>query len=104
MPLSQADPACFKLVQGRSGVQQKNRVLKSVNNEDESRCVDMFLRGDNTLGFEEYRRDFEDGRGWFPVGFYGDLVFGSESEALGEAVVKVKWLKESLEKKQSHKA
>jgi len=85
-------------------MQQKNRVLKSINNEDESRCVDIFLRGDNTFGFEEFRRDFEDSRGWFPVGFFGDLVFVCEGEALGQAAVKVKWLKEILDRKQNLKA
>jgi len=85
-------------------MRQKNRVLKSINNEDESRCVDIFLRGEKTFGFEEFRRDFEDNRGWFPIGFFGDLVFDSEGDALGEAVVKVKWLKESLERKQNYKA
>ena len=45
-----------------------NRVLRSINDEDASRCVDIFLRPDGSIGFEEYRRDVEDGRGWFPVG------------------------------------
>ena len=40
-----------------------NRVLRSINDEDAARCVDIFLRPDGTLGFEEYRRDVEDGRG-----------------------------------------
>jgi len=83
---------------------QKNRVLKSINNEDESRCVDIFLRGDNTVGFEEFRRDIEDNHGWFPIGFFGDLVFDCEGEAMGQAVLKVKWLKEILDRKQYHKA
>ncbi len=73
-------------------MQLKNRVLKSINNEDESRCVDIFLRGDNTFGFEEFRRDFEDNRGWFPIGFFGDLVFDSEIRALDAARTKVSWL------------
>jgi len=83
---------------------QKNRVIKSINNEEESRCVDIFLRTDGTFGFEEFRRDFEDNRGWFPVGFFGDRVFGSEGEATSDAVVKVVWLREKLDRKQNHKA
>ena len=82
---------------------QKNLVLKSINNDDQSRCVDIFLRDDNTVGFEEFRRDIEDNRGWFPIGFFSKRVFESQSDALDEAVVKVKWLKESLERKQNHK-
>ena len=34
-----------------------NRVLRSINNEDASLCVDIFLRPEGTVGFEEYRRD-----------------------------------------------
>tara|TARA_R110002110_G_scaffold131923_1_gene313037 strand:+ start:247 stop:483 length:237 start_codon:yes stop_codon:yes gene_type:complete len=75
---------------------QKNRVLKSINNEDESRCIDIFLRADGTFGFEEFRRDFEDSRGWFPVGFFGDQVFCSEGDAKSAAVVKVVWLRGML--------
>ncbi len=85
-------------------MQQKNRVLKSINNDDESRCVDIFLRGNNTFGFEEFRRDFEDSSGWFAIGFFGDLIFDCEGDALSEAVVKVKWLKDDLERKRNHKA
>jgi hypothetical protein len=82
---------------------QKNRVLKSINNDDESRCVDIFLRSDGTVGFEEFRRDIEDNRGWFPIGFFGDQVFDNEGDALSEAVAKVRWLKEILERNQNHK-
>lgn len=74
----------------------KNRVLKSINITDESRCVDIFLRPDGTFGFEEFRRDIEDSRGWFPIGFFGDLIFDSESDAMGEALIKVIWLKEKM--------
>jgi hypothetical protein len=49
-------------------VPHENRVLRSINNDDASRCVDVFLRPEGTIGFEEYRRDAEDGRGWFPIG------------------------------------
>lgn len=74
----------------------KNRVLKSINNEDESRCVDLFLRGDNTFGFEEFRRDSEDNRGWFPVGFFGDKAFDSEEQALDTALLRVPWLRDAM--------
>lgn len=70
----------------------KNRVLKSINIEDESRCVDIFQRRDNSFGFEEYRRDIEDNRGWFAIGFFGNLVFDSEARAHEAALLKVSWL------------
>jgi hypothetical protein len=40
-----------------------NRVLRSIETDDAARCVDLFVRPDGTFGFEEYRRDIEDGRG-----------------------------------------
>ncbi|MDH3741640.1 MAG: hypothetical protein OER56_08585 [Hyphomicrobiales bacterium] len=70
----------------------KNRVLKSINSDGADRCVDVFVRADGTYGFEEYRRDAEDGRGWFPVGFYDGLVFDSEKAVLAEARLRVCWL------------
>jgi len=78
-------------------VSGKNKVLRSINAPSsyasgESRCVDVFRRPDGTFGFEEYRRDSEDARGWFPVGFFSDHVFGSEEAALREARARVRWL------------
>ncbi|WLA81460.1 hypothetical protein [Bradyrhizobium elkanii] len=56
-----------------------NRVLRSINDEDASHCVDIFLRPDGTVGFEEYRRDVEDGRGWFPAGGHSSRIFHEDA-------------------------
>ncbi len=74
----------------------KNRVLQSINIDDQNRCVDIFLRPDNTFGFEEFRRDIEDNQGWFPIGFFEDLEFHSEKQALDEALLKVSWLIDAI--------
>jgi hypothetical protein len=71
----------------------KNRVLRSINNDDASLCVDIFLRPNGTFGFEEYRRDFEDPRGWFPIGAQPMAIFYSEDTALQAAKVHVAWLR-----------
>ena len=60
----------------------KNIVLKSINIQGAGRCVDIFMRPDETFGFEEFRRDFENDRGWFPIGFFGEQVFQNEDDAL----------------------
>ena len=73
-----------------------NRVLGSINNEDASRCVDIFLRPEGTVGFEEYRRDIEDPRGWFPVGGHSAQIFGDEASALKPAKAEVSWLGQFL--------
>ena len=70
----------------------KPLVVKSVNNDDASRCVDVFRRPDGSYGFEEFRRDAEDGRGWFPVGGYRDKAWESEEAAWAEALERVAWL------------
>ncbi|MDE2362631.1 MAG: hypothetical protein KGM42_08125 [Hyphomicrobiales bacterium] len=70
----------------------KNTVLRSINNEDASLCVDVFQRPDGTFGFEEYRRDWEDNRGWFAKGGYGARAFDNEDEALQAARASVLWL------------
>ena len=72
----------------------ENKVLRCIETPDGGRCVDLFVRPDGTFGFEEYRRDSEDGRGWFPIGFHQDEVFLSEADALKAALLSVAWLKE----------
>jgi hypothetical protein len=74
-----------------------NKVLRSINNEDASLCVDIFRRPAGTIGFEEYRRDSEDGRGWFPIGDHSSRVFDDESEALKAAKAQVRWLQRILD-------
>ena len=70
----------------------KPTVVKSVNNADGSRCVDVFRRADGSYGFEEYRRDAEDARGWFPVGGYGGSTWRSEADAWRAAVAAIPWV------------
>jgi hypothetical protein len=73
-----------------------NKVLRSLNNADASRCVDIFRRPDGSLGFEEYRREIEDGRGWYAVGFHSSRRFDDEAGALEAAKQDVAWLKQVL--------
>ena len=71
---------------------KKKIVVRSINNADESLCLDIFQREDNTFGFEEYRRDSETNEGWYKVGFFGDNIFSSEEEAYKNACKSVVWL------------
>ena len=74
----------------------KNTVLKSINEPGELRCIDIFMRPDDSYGFEAYRRDSEDNWGWFPDGGFGGRVFATPDEAMAEAKAKVPWLKDVL--------
>jgi len=67
-------------------------VLASLENGDGTRCVDLFRRADGTHGFEEYRRDPEDPRGWSGAAGFGERVFADESAARSAAELAVKWL------------
>lgn len=69
-----------------------NKVLRSIETPDGNRCVDLFVRPDGSFGFEEYRREPEDTRGWHPIGFYADQTFPTEEAALKAARVNVAWL------------
>lgn len=71
-------------------------VTASLESRDGTRCIDIFRRNDGgdagTFGFEEYRRDPEDPRGWAQIGFFGGHVYPTEDEALHAAREAVAWL------------
>ena len=69
-----------------------NKVTRSIETADGGRCVDIFRRPGGSFGFEEYRRDPEDGSGWYPIRLHADMVFPTEAAALAEARHRVAWL------------
>ncbi|USG60331.1 hypothetical protein NBZ79_14260 [Sneathiella marina] len=74
----------------------KPKVIRSIETRELDLCVDIFLRADGTYGFEQYRRDVEDRRGWFPVSHYQDQVFATDTLALATARKVINWLDKSL--------
>jgi hypothetical protein len=69
-------------------------VFKSLENGEHDRCLDLFSRPDGSYGFEEFRRDVEDGGDWTPVQFYSGTRYASEGEAFQAAKRVVIWLAE----------
>lgn len=67
-------------------------VFVSVENADHDRCVDIFSRPDGSYGFEEFRRDVEDGGQWTPVQYNSGATYVSSAEALNTAERCVPWL------------
>jgi hypothetical protein len=67
-------------------------VVASLENRESDHCIDIFVRLDGTFGFEEYRRDPEDGRGWFSLHHYSHLVFDTQEDALAQAKTRVAWM------------
>lgn len=68
-------------------------ILESPENAQHDRCVDIFLRPDGTFGFEEFRRDVEDGGRWTPVSYFSAAVFASREAARAAAAQAVAWLR-----------
>lgn len=69
-----------------------NKVVRSINLYGETICVDVFARPDGTFGFDEFRRDPEDGRGWYSIGHHGTATFESFDATLEAAKAAVSWL------------
>jgi GH15 family glucan-1,4-alpha-glucosidase len=76
---------------------RKPRVVQSIENLSGDRCVDLLERADGRFGFEEYRRDAEDQRGWFAVGTFGNDTFETADAALAAARRAIPWLRRSAE-------
>jgi hypothetical protein len=70
----------------------KNTVIMSINASGELRCVDVFKRSDGSFGFQEFRRDPEDNRGWYPIGGGSNQRFLSAADALVNAKARIHWL------------
>jgi hypothetical protein len=66
--------------------------MQSINLDGALVCVDIFLRPDGSYGFDEFRRDPEDTRGWYSIGHFGGQIFQSEAAALSQAKLAVHWL------------
>jgi hypothetical protein len=71
-------------------------VFISIENAEHDRCVDFFARPDDTFGFEEFRRDLEDGGRWTPVQYYSGVLYASAAAALETAERSVPWLHGAL--------
>ena len=71
-------------------------VLRSIENGEHDRCVDLFRRPDDSFGFDEFRRDAEDAGAWTPVAYYSGAAYSSMDDALSAAVKAVVWLDGAL--------
>ena len=74
-----------------------NKVLKSINLPTEMVCVDIFMRPDGTFGFDEFRRDIEDTKGWSSIGHHDHHIFATSEAALSRATDIIGWLEDALQ-------
>ena len=70
----------------------RHKALCSIETPDRRLCVDVFQRLDGSFGFEEYRKDPEDPRGWFAVGGYADLRYETSADTYQAALQRIAWL------------
>jgi hypothetical protein len=75
-----------------SRLEKSWKVLASPSTPSLDRCVDIFSRPDGSFGFEEFRRDPEDGGLWTPIAYFSGREYGSEEAALVAARECVPWL------------
>jgi hypothetical protein len=69
--------------------------VNSIENVTHDRCLDLFLRPDGTYGFEEFRRDVEDGGAWTQVAYFSHAAWPSQDAALAAAKARVAWFTEA---------
>jgi len=74
-------------------------VFVSVENFEQDRCVDIFSRPDGSYGFEEFRRDIEDGGQWSRLQYYSCVDYVSSADALDCGERCVPWLVHVLARK-----
>ena len=72
---------------------ERNTVLRSINDAEGLRCVDIFERPDGSFGFDEFRRDAER-PGWYSIAYQGERRFESAEDALAAALRATPWLRE----------
>lgn len=72
-------------------------VFASVENADHDRCTDIFRRPDGSFGFEEFRRDVEDGGDWTPTHYHSGRSYGSAEDAYAAAERAIGWLRDVLQ-------
>ena len=78
------------------GIDKSWVVLRSIENGEHDRCVDLFRRPDGSFGFDEFRRDVEDAGAWTPVAYHSGAAYSSMDDDMSAAVKAVAWLDGAL--------
>ena len=66
-------------------------VVKSLEDADGFRCVDILERPDGTFSFKEFRRDPEDAGRWTLLGDYSHHSYRTKDDALRAAATSLAW-------------
>ena len=72
------------------------KVIRSLEDADGFRCVDIFKRPDGSYGFKEFRRDPEDAGRWTLLGDYSQHSYATKDDALRAAATNLAWFSASI--------
>jgi len=56
-------------------MENKRSVIKSIHNNNQTQCIDIFPQHNGNFAFQEFRRDIEDPGQWFPVSSLTENLF-----------------------------
>jgi hypothetical protein len=72
------------------------KVVKSLEDADGFRCVDILERPDGTFSFKEFRLDPEDAGRWTLLGDYSQHSYATKDDALRAAATNLAWFSASI--------
>jgi hypothetical protein len=70
--------------------------IKSMEDEEGLRCVDIIQREDGTYTFKEFRKDREDIGRWLLIRDFSSTTYASSDETIRAAAARIPWFAEVL--------
>jgi hypothetical protein len=61
-------------------MEKKRSVIKSIHNNNQTQCIDIFPQLNGNFAFQEFRRDIEDPGQWFPVSSLTETTYSDISQ------------------------
>ncbi len=77
------------------------RAIKSLEDDEGLRCVDIIACEDGTFTFKEFRKDLEDMGRWFLVRDFSSTTYSSLDEAISAASSRTPWLSDVVKTEKS---
>ena len=61
-------------------MEKKLSVIKSIHNNNQTQCIDIFPQHNGNFAYQEFRRDIEDPSQWFPVSSLTETTYSDISQ------------------------
>jgi hypothetical protein len=81
-----------------SSVTMGVKIVKTINDRDRKRRVEIYKRSDGSFGFAEWQFGTEE-QSWYPVGRYSHAIIDTLENAEKEARSRVRWLADEAEER-----